>query len=48
MALKVDNFLLFADGTADEVTSAKEVLQTTQQTELSIHADEGLERVLAG
>jgi hypothetical protein len=48
MALKADSFLIFADGTADEVASAKEVLQTIQQPELSIYAEERPERVFAG
>jgi uncharacterized membrane protein len=36
-ALKADNFLLVAHGTADEVAKAKDILQTTRPSELNLH-----------
>ena len=37
-ALKSDKFLLLAHGTADEVAKARDILQTTQATEVAVHA----------
>ena len=37
-ALKSDKFLLLAHGTADEVTKARDILQTTHPVKVSVHA----------
>ena len=36
-AIKADNFLLIAHGTADEVAKARDILQTTSPSELNVH-----------
>jgi hypothetical protein len=36
-ALKSDKFLLLAHGTADEVTKARDILQTTHPVEVAVH-----------
>lgn len=36
-ALKANNFLLVAHGTADEVARAKDILQTTKPSEINLH-----------
>jgi uncharacterized membrane protein len=45
-ALKSDKFLLLAHGTADEVAKARDMLQTTDATEVAVHPPQG--RQLAG
>ncbi len=37
LALKANNFVLVAHGTADEVAKAKDILQTTRPSELAVH-----------
>ena len=37
-ALKSDKFLLLAHGTVDEVAKARDILQTTQPVEVTVHA----------
>ena len=39
-ALKADNFLLVAHGTADEVSKARDIMHTTRATEVSVHMSE--------
>ena len=41
-ALKSDKFLLLAHGTADEVSKARDILQTTRQEEVEMHSSEVL------
>ena len=36
-ALKADQFILLAHGTADEVAKAKDIMRTTQAVEVSLH-----------
>jgi uncharacterized membrane protein len=45
-ALKSDKFLLLAHGTAEEVAKARDILQTTDATEVAVHPPQG--RQLAG
>jgi uncharacterized membrane protein len=40
LALKSDKFLLMAHGTADEVTKARDIMQTTHPVEVAVHAAE--------
>jgi hypothetical protein len=40
LALKANNFVLLAHGTADEVARAKDILQTTRPSELVVHPSE--------
>jgi hypothetical protein len=47
-ALKSDKFLLLAHGTADEVAKAKDILQTTHPTEVSVHAPQGRQLAASG
>jgi hypothetical protein len=42
MALKTDKFLLMAHGTAEEVARAKDIIETTQPSSVSMHANEVL------
>jgi uncharacterized membrane protein len=42
MALKTDKFLLMAHGTAEEVAWAKDIIETTQPSSVSMHANEVL------
>jgi Heat induced stress protein YflT domain len=42
-ALKTDKFLLVAHGTADDVTKARDILQTTHPAELGVHVGEAAE-----
>ena len=44
-ALKSDKFLLLAHGTANEVAKARDILQTTHPTDVTVHAPE---KLLAG
>ena len=44
LALKSDNFLLLAHGTADEVAKAKDIMQTTQPVEVAAHVAEREQR----
>lgn len=44
LALKSDNFLLLAHGTADEVAKAKDIMQTTHPVEVAAHAAEREQR----
>ncbi len=39
-AIKANNFVLIAHGTAEEVARAKDILQTTQPSQLDVHAPE--------
>jgi hypothetical protein len=39
-ALKADKFILLAHGTAAEVANAKDIVQTTNPTELALHGTE--------
>jgi hypothetical protein len=39
-ALKTDQFLLIAHGTAEEVAKAKDIIETTHPAQLSLHAGE--------
>lgn len=39
-ALKTDQFLLIAHGSAGEVTHAKEIIETTHPTQFSLHSSE--------
>ena len=47
-ALKSDKFLLLAHGTADEVAKAKDILQTTHPTEISVHASQDRQLAASG
>ncbi len=40
LALKSDKFVLLAHGTADEVTKARDIMQTTHPVEVTLHAAE--------
>jgi hypothetical protein len=42
IALKTDQFLLIANGTAEEVAKAKDILETTHPVSFSIHGSEAL------
>jgi hypothetical protein len=46
-ALKADKFLLLAHGAADEVTKARNILQTTQPEKIELHSSEASETALA-
>jgi hypothetical protein len=39
-ALKADKFLVFAHGTTDEVSKARDVMQRTQPMEVEVHTSE--------
>jgi hypothetical protein len=39
-ALKTDQFLLIAHGTAAEVAKAKDIIETTHPAQLALHSDE--------
>jgi uncharacterized membrane protein len=39
-ALKADKFLLLAHGTADEVSRARDIMQTTHPVEVAVHTSE--------
>ena len=41
-AIKQDQFLLIAHGTAEEVTKAKDIIATTHPSELSLHSSESV------
>jgi uncharacterized membrane protein len=43
-ALKANNFLLLAHGNADEVTKARDILQTTQPEKIEVHLSEALQK----
>ncbi len=40
-ALKADKFIVVAHGTSAEVAKARDIMQTTQPTELAMHGSEG-------
>jgi len=40
LALKSDRFFVLAHGTADEVTKAKDITQSTRPVEVALHAAE--------
>ena len=40
-ALKTDQFLLIANGTAAEVAKAKDIIETTHPVQLAVHSSEG-------
>jgi hypothetical protein len=42
MALKTDQFLLIAHGTATEVAKAKDIIETTHPAQLSLHSGEAV------
>jgi hypothetical protein len=42
-ALKVDQFLLIAHGTAAEVAKAKDIIETTHPAQFSVHSGEAAE-----
>jgi hypothetical protein len=42
MALKTDQFLLIAHGTAAEVAKAKDIIETTHPAQLSLHSGEAV------
>jgi len=44
LALKSDNFLVLAHGTADEVAKAKDIMQSTRPVEVELHAAESAKR----
>jgi hypothetical protein len=46
-AIKADNFVLVAHGTAEEVAKAKDILQTTQPAQLDIHVLETRKKATA-
>ncbi len=41
-ALKTDQFLLIVHGTATEVTKAKDILESTHPSQLSLHSGEAV------
>jgi len=43
-ALKADKFLLVAHGTAEEVTKARDILQTTQPEQMELHSGEASQK----
>ena len=43
-ALKANKFLLLAHGTPEEVTKAKDILQTTQPEKMELHSSEALQK----
>ena len=43
-AIKANNFVLVAHGTAEEVARAKDILQTTQPSELNVHSTESAKK----
>jgi hypothetical protein len=43
-ALKADKFLLLAHGTAEEVTKARDILQTTQPETIELHSSEASQK----
>lgn len=47
-ALKSDKFVLLAHGTAEEVTKARKILQTTQPEKFEMHFSEALQKAGAG
>ena len=46
-AIKANNFVLVAHGTAEEVARAKDILQTTQPSELNVHSTESAKKATA-
>jgi hypothetical protein len=46
-ALKENSFLLVAHGTAEEVARAKDIRQTTQPSQLDVHAAEPIKKATA-
>ena len=46
-ALKADNFVLVAHGTAEEVARAKDILQSTRPSELNLHPAEPVKQATA-
>jgi len=44
LALKSDNFLVLAHGTADEVAKAKDIMQSTRPVGVELYAAESAER----
>jgi len=47
-ALKADKFLVLAHGTVDEVTQAKDILETTHPLDIAVHAAEREQPAFAG
>lgn len=47
VALKTNNFLLVAHGTADEVARARDILQTTRPSEVGLHLAETAKKAKA-
>ena len=43
-ALKADKFIVLAHGTAAEVANARDIIQTTHPTEMTLHGTESAER----
>jgi hypothetical protein len=46
-ALKADKFVVVAHGTAAEVAKARDIMQTTQPSELTLHGTEGEEHAVS-